>query len=278
MSIKKREGYFTGWNGIELYYQSWMPKHPKLILGVIHGLGEHCGRYKHFAQYFSDKGYGLYLYDQRGHGKSPGKRVHAMHLKEFVDDLQSFLKMIRREEEETKFFLLGHSFGGQIAINYLGNHSVGLSGAILSAPNIQLAMPVHPLKKLMADTLSLILPTMSLGNDIHAEYLSHDLQIVRDYQSDKLVNHRITLRMGAEVLENLNQLMALAPKIKTPSLVLHGSADKITSPQGSREFFDRMKVADRQYKLYPDYYHEIFNEIGKEKVFQDIEAWLQKRV
>lgn len=277
-SIKTKEGYFTGAGDAELYYQAHLQKKPCGVLVVLHGLGEYSGRYTNLLDYFLPRGWSIYLYDQRGHGESPGPRVHTPSFSNLVEDLGLFLKKVRRETSDLPWFLIAHSFGAEVAVNYLANGPMPLQGVVLSAPNLKLTLEVPWLKKFMARRLSNVLPTLSLGNEIDAGFISHDPEVVERYRSDPQISHRMTLRMGSEILDNLENIMSLAPKIKVPSLLLHGSADRVTSCSGTEDFFSRMKAAHSKLIVYPDYYHELFNEIGKERVFADVEKWLKARL
>lgn len=270
--------FFKTWDGYELYYQSWIPEKKKGTLVVLHGFAEHSGRYGFFIDYFVAQGWALYLMDQRGHGKSPGLRSHVDHFQDFVDDLERFVGLVHDLESKTPIFLVAHSFGGQVAVNYLARNPKEIRGAVLSAPNLRLAMPVSALKKTLGNAVSRFLPSLLIPNDLHASWVSHDESVVRAYEEDPLVGRKISLKMGAELLNNLDTVMSLAPEIKSPIFIVHGEEDKITAPQGSEEFFRRLKVKDKQLKLYPGYFHETFNEIGKESVFRDIEQWLEARL
>ncbi len=270
--------FFKTWDGYELYYQSWIPEKKRGALVVLHGLGEHSGRYRFFIDYFLDQGWALYLMDQRGHGKSPGPRSHADRFQDLVDDLERFVGLIREREAKQPLFLVAHSFGGQVGVNYLARKPKELKGAVLSGPNLKLALPVPALKKILGTAASRFLPEVLIPNDIHASWVSHDEAVVRAYEEDPLVARKISLKLGAEILKNLDEVMALAPEIRTPLLIVHGGDDKITATEGSREFFERLDLKDKQLKVYPGYFHETFNEVGKEKVFRDIEQWLEARL
>ena len=275
---KKNEGFFSGEGGAELYFHSYMPKKPKGILAVTHGLGEHSGRYQFLIDYFLPLNWGIHLFDHRGHGKSPGVRTHTPSFSSLTEDLGLFLKKVRGQSEGLPLFLIAHSFGGQVAVNYLANRPIPMNGAVISSPNLKLVLAVPWIKKFVARRLSFVLPTLSLGSDIDASFVSRDVKVVEKYRDDPLLSRRMTLRMGAEILGNLERIMALAPKIKVPSLFLHGSADKITSCEGTQEFFMAMKAPHRELKVYPGYYHELFNETGKERVFADMEKWMEARI
>lgn len=270
--------FFKTWDGYELYFQSWIPEKKKGTLVVLHGLAEHSGRYRFFIDYFLNQGWALYLMDQRGHGKSPGHRTHADQFQDLVDDLERFVGLVREIEGKHPLFLVAHSFGGQVGVNYLARQPKEIQGAVLSGPNLKLSMPVSTLKKVVGTAASRFLPTFQIPSDLHAPWVSHDEAVVRAYEEDPLVGRKISLKLGAEILKNLEEVMALAPEIKTPLLIVHGGDDKITAAEGSKQFFEGLTLKDKQLKIYPGYFHETFNEVGKEKVFRDIEQWLEARI
>jgi len=260
-------------DGQEIYYWGIAPKRAKGTVVLVHGLGEHSGRYRDFAEFLVSKGWEVRLYDQRGHGKTPGIRSYVEHFQDLVDDLGKVIQTAR-EDTGKKPFLLAHSFGGQVAINYLAGHGKEVQGAILSSPNIQLAMKVFWLKRFFGKYLSKVLPSVSIPNDVNPKLISHDPKVVEEYQRDPLVQSRITLRLGDELLENLDKVPAMARQMKLPILIFHGSADGITSVEGSKKFFQNVPSKDKSLKIYPDFFHETLNEIGRKEVYQDVLDWL----
>ncbi len=274
----KKEGTFPTPDGTKLYYCTVQPANPKGIVVIIHGLGEYCGRYRDFTDYLVKHGWGVYLFDQRGHGKSPGTRMFARDLNQLVEDLGDFLRYVRKQNPKKKLFLFGHSFGGQVSINYLAGEGNSVQGLILSAPNVRVAVHVSSLKRLVARLLVNLIPTLRLPTAIKPEFISHDAAVVEQFRSDKLIQHKITLRLGTALIDNVEGIMKLAPEIRMPCLILHGEKDQVTSPEGSKELFKVIGSKDRDLKLYPGFFHEILNEVGKEKVYRDIEEWLEKRL
>jgi len=275
--MKTNQDFFLLPDRQELFYRTLGPARPKGVLIILHGLGEHSGRYDDFAQFLAEAGWRIYLYDQRGHGKTPGIRSFVEAFDVLVDDLHHFVDFVAGREGRRKPFLLGHSFGGQVVVNYLAKYPSEVRGVILSSPNIRLAMGVPWLKRFLGRWVSCVLPSLSVPNDINPQWISHDKKVVQEYQEDPLVQNRITLRLGNELLENLDKVPQLAPKIKTPILLFQGSADKVTCPEGTKEFFQKISTKDKQLKIYPGFYHETLNESGRKQVYQDVAKWLEKR-
>ncbi len=271
------ESFLSLSNQQNIFLRSWRAKNPQGVLVLVHGLGEHSGRYAPFAEFLTQHGFSSYAYDQRGHGKTPGPRVFIDRFEDFIQDLSLFIKEVKKNEKKQKIFLLGHSFGGQVVINYLAQHAKQIHGTVLSSPNIQLALELPWIKKTLGQWFSFLFPKLAIPGDISSEYLSHDPQEVLKYDRDPLVQKKITLRLGAQLLANLEKVPFLAKNIKTPCLIFHGDADRITSCAASEEFFSNLGSPDKEIKIYPGLFHETLNELGKEKIFQDVTQWLKKR-
>lgn len=273
----KKESYFKTHDRLRLYYERHEAKRPKAILAFVHGLNEHSGRYQHVVEHFTDA-YTCYFFDLRGHGRSDGERAYVKNFDEFVKDVAEYLKLIRSENKTDKIFLVAHSLGGQIALNYLGQYAdTELAGFITSSANIRIGWKINPIKKALCLKLSQYLPKIRLPREVDVNYISHDAEVVKAYTSDPLVNQSITLSLAKAALLNQDTILSLAPKIKLPALMMHAGDDHICACSGSEDFFKKLASKDKTLKIYPGFYHELFNEIGKEEVFRDIHAWLDKR-
>jgi acylglycerol lipase len=273
------EGKFNASDGLELYYQAWQPDgEAKAVFAVVHGYGEHSGRYLNPVNYFVPRGYALYAYDLRGHGQSAGQRGHINRFSEYLADTDSFLKLVREQQPGHKMFLLGHSLGGLIVAAYALDHPGELPGLILSSAFLRFKMQVPGWKMMVARTLSSLMPTFTMANDVSASLLSHDPAVVAAYDADSLNHHIATARWGTEIMAAQERTLSRAGELKIPVLVLYAGDDQIADPEGSALFFERASVADKTQRRYEGYYHETFNEVNKETVFRDIEAWLAGRV
>lgn len=276
--LKELQDFFRLPDGQELFYRIYRPPRVKGILVLVHGLGEHCGRYEDFSRYLARKGWGVYLYDQRGHGKTPGLRSYVNDFEDLVTDLHAFIRFAQSKENDQKTFLFAHSFGGQVCINFLAQHPRMVNGAVLSSPNIRLAIQVPWIKRVLCRWTSILLPSLNIPHDVNPKNISHDKGVVEAYKNDRLVQNKMSLRLGTVLLENLDIIGDLAHKIKLPCLLFHGSEDKITCPKGTEEFFENIRSKDRELIIYPGLFHETLNEIGKEKVYQDVAEWLEERL
>ncbi|MBI2343634.1 MAG: lysophospholipase [Deltaproteobacteria bacterium] len=263
-------------NQLSLYYEWWVPAAPKGILLVAHGIGEHSGRYGPFARAFYHHGFAVALFDQRGHGQSDGPRGELVHIQEHLGDLAAFVQLTRERFPHLPMFLVGHSFGGQLALNFVVRYSKGLRGLILSSPNIGLKLQLSWWQQWLCRVGSRWMPSLPLRDSIRPEWLSHDPAIVEQYRRDPRVVRVFTVHAVMEVLRNLDIVMALAPRIHLPSLFLHAGDDRICDPDATRRFYRRVPVGYKRLKIYDGFYHELFNEVEKGQVFRDIVQWIDE--
>lgn len=272
-------GNFIGAEGLELFYRCRRPAgRSKAVLVFVHGLSEHSGRYQFPIAYFTRRGFTLYAMDLRGHGLSGGTRGYAESLEHLLGDIRAFLKTVKEKEPGRKVFLVGHSFGGQLVLNYGALFPDSLAGIIVSSPNIRLALKIALWKKLAAPVLSHVVPTLALPNDIDSSLISRDRRVVEEYKKDKMVQKKITARLGDILLANRLKIVALAGRLRVPCFLMHAGNDRICSPEGTEEFFEKIPIKDKTLKIYDGFYHELFNDPGKEKVFRDMEEWIEKRI
>jgi len=264
-------------DGLDLYLRRWETEgvpHKWTFL-VVHGLGEHSGRYQHLAAWFTPRGATVYAMDQRGHGRSGGQRGHAPSLKALLDDIDIAV-MRARTESGGPLVLIGHSFGGLLAIAYALDHPDHIDKAVVSAPALVARVRVPAWKRALAGVLPKIAPKASFANEIDPNVLSHDPATGPAYSSDPLVHNQITAGMYADTIARGEEFIRRAPELRVPFLLLHGQEDQIVDPAGSQRFFARASAPDQAFRLYPGFYHEIFNEVEQERVFQDIESWLTR--
>jgi acylglycerol lipase len=277
--MEHTEGSFRGHKDLNLYYQSWLPAgRPKAILLVVHGGAEHSGRYTNLVNYFVPRGYAVCSFDLRGHGKSEGLRFYVERFSDYLTDLKTFFDMVRGEHGDAKVFLVGHSMGGPIATAYAFLHQNELAGLILSGAVMKIPSGRSPALRAAARMLSLLLPKMGIAG-VDASAISQDKAVVDAYVNDPLVYRgRIRARLGAEILKTLQELQHQMPKINLPILIMHGTADHLSDPQGSQMLYERVGSRDKTLKLYEGFYHEIFNEPGHKQVMADMETWLATRI
>lgn len=273
------EGEFQGYENLNLYCQSWLPSNaPRAVLLVVHGLAEHSGRYINLVNHFVPKGYALYGFDQRGHGRSQGLRGYVEGFSHFVNDLKTFLDVVHNKHHGTKIFIVGHSLGGTIAIAYAVAHQDEFDGLILSAATLKVGASVPSGLIIVARLLSLLLPKVGLYT-IEASAVSRDQSVVDAYVNDPLVYRgKIRSRLGIEIIKAMQVLPSQMRRIHLPILIMHGTADRLSDPKGSEILYDTVNSKDKTLKLYGGFYHEVFNDPERERVFADMEAWLAAHV
>lgn len=252
---------------------------PEKILLIVHGYSEHGGRYRHVPGFLGEDFSRFYAMDLRGHGRSGGIRGHAPSFDAFVDDLQRVTKAIEERERGNRLFLLAHSLGGLIALTLLlREKKVPFEFAVISAPLLELVMPVNPLLKGVARLLNSTLSTLQLSGDLNPQRLSHDTAVVENYIKDRLVHAKVTPRMFFAMEEGMAWARKQTGPLACPLLMLAAGDDMIVSTPSIREFYENLKYRDKELREYPGMFHEVMNEIGKAKVFADIREWMRPRL
>jgi alpha-beta hydrolase superfamily lysophospholipase len=276
--MRHSEGKFRGAGKLELYYQSWHPKAPaRAAIAIVPGLGEHSGRCRNIGNHLVPRGYAIYAFDLRGNGRSPGQRGYVKEWKEFREDVASFLALIRDREPHTPIFLFGESLGGVIALDYCLSRPPGLSGLICAAPALG-EVGVPRFLWMLARVLNRVLPRFSLPTGLDDSNLSRDPEVVKAFQQDSLTHSRGTARLAMEFRRAVEWIHAHADGLELPLLIVHGTADRIASAEGSREFIRKVKFPDKDLREYEGGYHELYNDIIKDKVLADTEQWLERRL
>jgi alpha-beta hydrolase superfamily lysophospholipase len=268
---------FAGHGGLELYYQRWRPEEtPKAVLPIVHGYGEHSGRYANVADWFVPRGYSVYAFDLRGHGRSQGKRGELKDFGQLREDVRAFLDLVH-EAEPAPVFLMGHSMGGLVVLNYVLHDPSGLAGVVASGP--VLCQPgISPFLLWLCKVLTPVWPNLIMDSGLDATALSRDTAVGEAYVNDPLVHGKGSPCMVNEVMKAVDWTQAHAAELALPCLIVHGSEDRLSDPQSSQVFIDNVTFADKERIEYEGYYHEVFNELGKEQVFADIEAWLERHL
>ncbi|MBE9046220.1 alpha/beta hydrolase [Pleurocapsales cyanobacterium LEGE 10410] len=272
---QNREGTFRGANGLELYYQSWHPPaSARAILVIVHGHGGHSDVFTRMVEYLSSRHYLIYSFDLRGHGRSPGQRGYINSWAEYRADLTAFLKLVTTQQPNLPLFLFGQSMGGIIALDYVLQQSVLLSGLILMSP--ALGISISPWKLIVGKILSGIVPHFALNTSLDFTTGSRDPEMVAACAQDPLRHRQGTARLATELLQTIDWVNAHAGELKIPFLILHGGDDQITPLDNSKIFFANVALSDKEMREYPDSYHELQNDLDYQQVFADIEDWLER--
>jgi acylglycerol lipase len=272
--------------GERLFLHAWLPAgpepeappEPSAVIAVVHGYGDHGGRYTWFGEDMAARGYAVYVYALRGHGQSSGRRGQVKRFDEYLDDTATFLDEVRRQQPDAPLFLLGHSMGGLICTRFAEERAPDVRGLILSSPFLQLAEAVPPSRVVAAKAMAKVWPHRDIGNSVQAAQLSHEPAIVEAYVTDPLVHHVAPARWAAETLAAQDAAMAGAERVSLPLLVLYGTDDQVVDVAFIEALYARASSQDKSVKRYEGYYHECFNETGREQVYQDLAAWLAARL
>ncbi|HPH94912.1 MAG TPA: lysophospholipase [Anaerolineaceae bacterium] len=264
---------------ITLFGQCWQPENgTKAVVCLIHGLGEHCNRYPHLAKAFNNAGFAVFTGDLRGHGQSEGSRGYIPSYAQVMDDITTFMDAARARFPGLPVFLYGHSMGGNFVINYGLQRKPAIKGLIASGPALKTAEVPAP-KKLIADLLNALAPSLSMDNGLELDALSHVPEVISKYQQDPLVHKKISARLGVSLLKQGEWAIEHAAEFPAaiPLLVMHGASDRICLPEGSKLFTAKVK-GDVTLKLWEGSYHEIHNEANQEEVFAYAIAWMEQRL
>ena len=275
------DGCLDGVEGVELYWQGWLPSlassggPPRGVLLICHGMGEHSGRYATVVDALVPDGWAVYGLDHRGHGRSGGVRVHLRHYADFLADLDTFRRMVATRHE-TRPFLLGHSMGGQIALAYALDHQDDLAGLVLSAPALQ-APPVPRAVRAVATALARVTPRLRRAV-VDIATISRDEAVVTDYRTDALVHQgHPTIALSLALAEQMTLLPARVRDLRLPLLVQHGTDDRICPPDGSRALAESVGTDDLTVRWYDGFWHEIYHEPERERPLADLREWLDRR-
>ena len=273
-NMNAKEFHWNNDNGNTVYAVEWPAKNARAVMGLIHGVGEHCRRYDHMTEWFTGQGIAMVGYDRQGYGRSEGRRGYAKNYREYIDEIARLLVECQRRYPDLPVFLYGHSMGGHLLLRYLIRRHPNISAAVVSAPHIRLAFKPNPLLVGLGKIMRTLHPTFSQENQLDTSLLSRNPAIKPAYDNDPLVHAKLTSQTGIDILENGDELDRYAGGLNTPTLLLHGDADGITSHNGSRDFAQR-NATNLTFKSWEGLYHELHNEPEQLAVFQYVLNWLE---
>ncbi len=257
------------------YHRCLLKEAPRAVILIAHGMGEHGGRYRALAEYLAGFGFESFIPDLRGFGRSGGARACVRRFSDFHKDLEVFHSFISRTHPEAPIFFLGHSFGGLVTSSYLAFYSkIRTKGLILSSPIFGIAMPVPLWRSLLGIAASYFLPDYTQPSGVMPATLTHDLVMLEAYAKDGMIYHRISARLYRELLFMISKNKRIAESLTCPVLLLQSGQDKVVSEQAALGFYDHLATRDKELEVYPDFYHEILNEVDRERVFIRIGQWI----
>lgn len=257
-----------------LFARQWQQTGP--VVGdviIVHGLGEHSGRYAEVAGYLTGAGYCVASFDQRGHGRTTGKRGHVSRYDRLLRDIDCALAKFVTDRP---CFLYGQSLGGNLVLNYVLRHRPKLAGIVVTSPLLQLTVAPSTWKQLLARALNLVYPAYSFDSGLQAEDMSHDADAVRAYRSNPLVHRRVSARLAVEMLRAGRYALQHAGEITMPLLLLHGAQDRVTSPQATCALAERIGTLCELY-IAENGFHELHWETDRAETLRRIVTWLNDR-
>jgi alpha-beta hydrolase superfamily lysophospholipase len=276
--MKTREWGRKSADGLEMFAQSWEPDEtPRAVVCLVHGLGEHSGRYAHVGKAVVEAGFVLTGFDVRGHGKSGGPRGHTPSYDALMDDIDLFIHLVADRYPGLPRFLYGHSMGGNFVINFALRCRPELVGVIATGPWLKLAFQPASSKVALGKIMNNILPRFSQASGLDTWALSHDPEVVNAYENDPLVHDKISARLFLNVFESGLWALDHAAEIPLPLLLMHGGADRITSLEASRQF--AASAGDKvTLRIWDGLYHEIHNEPEQGEVFTFMIDWMNTQL
>ncbi len=278
MTAQAVPGSYTGAGGVRLFRQVWRPGGvPRAVVVNLHGLGDHSGLYPTLVEYLLPRGFAVHAPDLRGNGRSPGQRAYISRWEELREDLHRFLAVVRAEEPDRPLFVLGNSLGGLIVLEYALHHPQGIRGVIAASPPLgRLGIPAPLLW--LGRIMSRIAPRLALRTGFDLSGLARDPAVTATLLADPWFHRWGTARLSTEVAGAVARVQAGAPRFPLPVLVLHGGADRMVPPEGSRSFIANCGQPDRELREYPEAYHVLFADLDRERVLGDLVAWIEARL
>jgi acylglycerol lipase len=262
-------------DGLALSVRHCLPPSPRARVVLLHGYAEHVGRYAEVIAGLTGAGFECHALDLRGHGHSEGVRGHVLRFEEYLEDVDLFLESL--PGTTLPRFLVGHSLGGLISLKYVLRRPAAFGALAVSSPFLLPAMPVPWLKETLANAASHLAPTLLLDSGLDPRGISHDPAIVEAYIADPLVFKTVNTRWFFEVRKAQDEVLERAGEIVLPTLFLLGGADPIAQPERGRQVFERLGSMDKRLQVYEGLFHEVLNEVERERVLGDLLAWLSGR-
>ena len=278
--MKHHENFFTGLKGLKIYYQCWLPDSaPSAVVMIEHGIAEHTGRYSNVVYELVPGGIAVYANDHRGHGKSEGDRCYVDSFDQYVEDVKIFYDLVRKEHPGIPIFLLGHSMGSLIAIQFTRKYESLLSGLILSGSGNKVGGNVSKILIGISKLMSKILPHVKVKATDLSAYISHDSEVVEKYRTDPLNYLKgISFRLGAELLQRFSINESLVGNFKLPLLFQAGSDDQLVL--GASSLATKFTMADKTIRIYQGLWHEVYNETETDRkmALKDLSNWIVNRI
>lgn len=276
MSI--REFSWKTAQGLKIYAAEWPHQRPKGVVGLIHGIGEHCRRYDEMGEALQAAGYAMLGYDRQGFGRSEGKRGYVKEFSHFYDEIAQLILECERKYPDLPVFLYGHSMGGNLLLSYLIRRKPQIAGAVASAPYISLPFKVNPITLNMGRLMRRVYPAFTVSNQVDNTLLSRSPGIGEAMLADPHSHDKVSSIVGIDMMKAAAQLDEFNGELTTPLLLMHGDADGLTSFSASEAFSKRVEAASMEFKAWPGLYHELHNEPERQQVFTYLTNWLDRHL
>lgn len=260
--------FLTAADGTRLFVRRWDVANPRGLAVLVHGIGEHSGRYEWLAQQLVQRQIAVRAMDHRGHGRSGGPRGDCVGLDSLVQDLDRLIS--------SPCVVIGHSLGGLVALTYAAQHPEKVQAVAVSSPALKLAHPPSALKTFLVETAARLSPQWPFPNGVDPRLLCHDPAVVKAYVTDPLVHRVIRARCAVALRDAMRESPALADRIRVPCLILQAGADEVCDSKTAEAFAQRADGARVTLRAYPGLYHELFNEPQKGRVVEDLIRWLDE--
>lgn len=277
-SLQLHSGMFEGASGVPIFYQRWLPmggvRRGSVV--IVHGLGEHSDRYTNVVSRLLPEGYAVYAADHQGFGRSGGQRGHVKRFADYLPDLRHMVEMAHSEQQGMPLAMFGHSMGGLISLQYVLAYAHTLDLLVLSAPGLRANFPKWLVMFLRL--INFVYPTFSIRRPGDPSVITRDREALRRFLDDPLRVPINTARFATEGIATQSNTMQRAAEIRLPVLMIHGAADQFVDPRATEEFFHKISSEDKTLLLYEGFYHEIHNDLDKEKPLDDIVQWLNARM
>ncbi len=273
------EWNWTTTDGLAIYSKAWIPAlKPKAAVCVLHGVGEHIGRYQPDGEAMAQAGYIVAGFDQRGFGRSGGRRGHTPSLEAYFDDIDKFRNEIAQRYPGLPQFIYGISMGAVLVLAYTPVRHPTVVGIIAAAPGLESSIKEQKLKVLLTKLLGQSLPTLTINSGVDVQELSRDPQVNEAFLKDPLVHFLITTGWGRAMLRAIDLIFQNAPHFPLPLLLLHGTKDTIAYPRGSRAFAELAPPDKVTLKMWDGFKHELRTDPEKAEVFKTMIQWMEDQL
>ncbi|KUH94368.1 alpha/beta hydrolase [Mycobacterium sp. IS-3022] len=279
MATTRSEHTFAGVGGVRIVYDVWTPDgDPRGVVVLCHGYAEHARRYDHVAARFGEAGLVTYALDLRGHGRSGGKRVYLRNIGEYTEDFRSLVGLAAAEHPQLPRIVVGHSMGGGVVFAYGVEHPGDYTAMVLSGPAVYAQDAVSSFMIAVAKVVGSILPGLPV-EQLPTEAVSRDPEVVAAYMADPMVHHgKLPAGIAKALIKVGESMPQRASALTAPLLVVHGEQDKLIPVAGSRHLLECVGSGDAHLKVYPELYHEVFNEPERDLVLDDVTSWIEAKL